>query len=147
MENRLLTSYKRTQLSPTKSLLSTYLTCHSSATYTTIYTNKGICCLLVYSLCRTPITHWIYTCLQVRLKMATYASSHRRRTIDMRLTLKIHHLVGCEIEKQFSNVFSFDCFGNKNQNEKMIIVIRPLKGASSRVLARIYKLGAQNCQL
>ena len=38
-ENRSLNSHTRTQISPTKSLLSTYLTSHSSA----IDTNKGTC--------------------------------------------------------------------------------------------------------
>ena len=43
---------------PTKALLSTYLTCHSSA----IYTNNGICppyILLTYYCSCTQITHWI----------------------------------------------------------------------------------------
>ena len=44
MENRSLTLLTRTQFSPTKSLLSTYLTCHSAA----IYTYKVTClpCML-----------------------------------------------------------------------------------------------------
>ena len=65
---------------PHKSLLSTYLACHSSA----IYPNKGICLpyMLFTYLLLVPHTNYAlnYTCLQVRLGMK------HRLTIYLRLS-------------------------------------------------------------
>ena len=66
-ENRSLTSYTRIQFSLTKPLLSTYLTCHSSA----ILTNKWTCLPYMLFTCSFFVPHAYYesnyTCLQVRL--------------------------------------------------------------------------------
>ena len=64
MQIRLLTLWTRTQFSPTKSLLSIYLTCHSSA----IYTYKVTClpCMLFNCLILLPNANYAlnYTCWQ-----------------------------------------------------------------------------------
>ena len=58
MENRSLTSWTRTQFSSTKSLLSTFLTCHSSAIY--IYTCKVTCLPCMLFTCLFLLMHANY---------------------------------------------------------------------------------------
>ena len=56
MENLSLTAWTRTQFPPTKSLLSTYLTCHSSA----IYTCKVTCLPCMLFTCLFLLSHVNY---------------------------------------------------------------------------------------
>ena len=77
MENRSLTLYTRTQFSPQKFLLSTYLTCLSSA----IYTNKRICLPYMLFTCLFLVPHanyayriilCLYTSQTVKMAVFTY---------------------------------------------------------------------------
>ena len=121
MENWSLTSWTRTQFSPTKSLLSTYLTCHSSAIYTCkvtclhfmLFTYLFLLPHVNYALNYTCSSCWQGVLFRNGAAQAVFHST-RRDTIP---TSGFAPIVFCRIwalETIISNLKSIANFGNLN---------------------------------
>ena len=119
MENQSLTSWTRTQFSHTKSLLSTYLTCHSSA----IYTCKVTCLPCMLFTCLFLLLHanyaLKYTCWAWQVLFRNGAAqavfhSPRRNTIPTCGFAPIVFWQIWALETTVNNLKSIANFGNLN---------------------------------
>ena len=116
MENRSLTLWTRTQFFPTKSFLSTYLTCHSSA----IYTCKVTClpCMLFTLFCLfLPHVNYVlnYTCWQVLFRNSAAQVVFHSKRRNMIPTSGFEPIVFWRIwalETVVNNLKSLTNFGN-----------------------------------